>query len=122
MRRRVADRLEAEGLVLDRPDCHFHVRFGAVAVYRASKILYGPAKAANAGGVAVSGLEMAQNSMRMSWSRKELNMHLGDIMKGIHERCVEYGTDPDGYVDYLKGANIAGFKKVADALIAYGAV
>ena len=95
---------------------------GAISVYRAAKILYGPAKAANAGGVAVSGLEMAQNSMRMSWSRKELNMHLGDIMKGIHERCVEYGTDPDGYVDYLKGANIAGFKKVADALIAYGAV
>jgi glutamate dehydrogenase (NADP+) len=95
---------------------------GAIAVYRAAKILYGPAKAANAGGVAVSGLEMAQNSMRMSWSRKELNTHLGDIMKGIHERCVEYGTDADGYVDYLRGANIAGFKKVADALIAYGAV
>ena len=94
---------------------------GAVAVYRAAKILYGPAKAANAGGVAVSGLEMSQNSMRMSWSRKELNTHLGDIMRRIHERCVEYGSDSDGYVDYLKGANIAGFKKVADALIAYGA-
>jgi glutamate dehydrogenase (NADP+) len=94
---------------------------GAIAVYRAAKILYGPAKAANAGGVAVSGLEMSQNSMRMSWSRKELNTHLGDIMKGIHERCVEYGSDRGGYVDYLKGANIAGFKKVADALIAYGA-
>jgi glutamate dehydrogenase (NADP+) len=95
---------------------------GAIAVYRAAKILYGPAKAANAGGVAVSGLEMSQNSMRMSWSRKELNQHLGDIMKGIHERCVEYGTDPDGYVDYLRGANVAGFRKVADALIAYGGV
>jgi glutamate dehydrogenase (NADP+) len=95
---------------------------GAVAVYRAAKILYGPAKAANAGGVAVSGLEMSQNSVRMSWSRKELNTHLGDIMRGIHERCVEYGSDSNGYVDYLKGANIAGFKKVADALIAYGAV
>ena len=95
---------------------------GAVAVYRAAKILYGPAKAANAGGVAVSGLEMSQNSMRMSWSRKELNTHLGDIMRGIHERCVEYGSDSNGYVDYLRGANIAGFKKVADALIAYGAV
>jgi glutamate dehydrogenase (NADP+) len=94
---------------------------GAVAVYRAAKILYGPAKAANAGGVAVSGLEMSQNSMRMSWSRKELNTHLGDIMRRVHKRCVEYGSDPDGYVDYLKGANIAGFKKVADALIAYGA-
>jgi len=95
---------------------------GAVAVYRDAKILYGPAKAANAGGVAVSGLEMSQNSMRMSWSRKELNTHLGDIMRSIHERCVEFGTDSDGYVDYLKGANIAGFKKVADTLIAYGAV
>jgi len=92
----------------------------AIAVYRKAKILYGCPKAANAGGVAVSGLEMAQNSMRMSWSRKELNQHLGDIMKGIHERCVEYGTEPDGYVDYLRGANIAGFKKVADALISYG--
>jgi glutamate dehydrogenase (NADP+) len=92
-----------------------------VSVYRAAKILYGPAKAANAGGVAVSGLEMSQNSLRMSWSRKELNTHLGDIMRGIHERCVEYGSNSDGYVDYLKGANIAGFKKVADALIAYGA-
>jgi len=88
---------------------------GAIAVYRAAKILYGPAKAANAGGVAVSGLEMSQNSMRMSWSRKELNDHLGAIMRGIHERCVEYGSHSNGYVDY-------GFKKVADALIAYGAV
>ena len=95
---------------------------GAIAMYRAAKILYGPAKAANAGGVAVSGLEMSQNSLRMSWSRKELNDHLGAIMRGIHQRCVEYGTDSDGYVDYLKGANIGGFKKVADALIAYGAV
>jgi len=95
---------------------------GAIAVYRAAKILYGPGKAANAGGVAVSGLEMAQNSLRMSWSRQELNTHLGDIMRGIHQRCVEFGTDSGGYVDYLRGANIAGFKKVADALIAYGAV
>ena len=94
---------------------------GAIAIYRAARILYGPAKAANAGGVAVSGLEMAQNSVRMSWSRKELNTHLGDIMRNIHERCVEFGTDSEGYVDYLKGANIGGFKKVADALIAYGA-
>jgi glutamate dehydrogenase (NADP+) len=94
----------------------------AIAVYRKAKILFGCPKAANAGGVAVSGLEMAQNSMRMSWSRKELNQHLGDIMRGIHDRCVEYGTESDGYVDYLKGANIAGFKKVADTLISFGAV
>jgi glutamate dehydrogenase/leucine dehydrogenase len=94
----------------------------AIAAYRESKIFYGPAKAANAGGVAVSGLEMAQNSLRMSWSRKQLNEHLGDIMRGIHDRCVECGTESDDYVDYLKGANISGFKKVADALIAYGSV
>jgi glutamate dehydrogenase (NADP+) len=119
---------EAEAKVLIRNGCkgiaegsNMSSVSGAVAVYRASKILYGPAKAANAGGVAVSGLEMAQNSMRMSWSRKELNTHLGDIMRNIHERCVEFGTDSSGYVDYLKGANIAGFNKVADALIAYGA-
>jgi glutamate dehydrogenase (NADP+) len=93
----------------------------AIAVYRDAKILFGPPKAANAGGVAVSGLEMAQNSMRMSWSRKELNQHLGDIMRGIHESCVEYGSESGGYVDYVKGANIAGFKKVADTLISYGA-
>ncbi|MGD2130054.1 MAG: NADP-specific glutamate dehydrogenase [Lysobacterales bacterium] len=120
---------EAEAKVLIRNGCkglaegsNMGSGPGAISVYRGAKILYGPAKAANAGGVAVSGLEMSQNSMRMSWSRKELNAHLGDIMRGIHERCVEYGTDDEGYVDYLKGANIAGFKKVADALIAYGAV
>jgi glutamate dehydrogenase (NADP+) len=119
---------EAEAKVLIRNGCkgvsegsNMGSDAGAISIYRASKILYGPAKAANAGGVAVSGLEMSQNSMRMSWSRKELNTHLGDIMKGIHERCVEYGSDSNGYVDYLRGANIAGFKKVADALIAYGA-
>jgi glutamate dehydrogenase (NADP+) len=93
----------------------------AVSVYRDSRILYGPPKASNAGGVAVSGLEMSQNSVRMSWTRKELNQHLGDIMKAIHERCVKYGAESGGYVDYVKGANIAGFKKVADALISFGA-
>ncbi len=95
---------------------------GAVAFYRKARILYGPPKAANAGGVAISGLEMSQNSIRMSWSRKELNTHLGDIMRGIHDRCVKYGTESDGHVDYIRGANIAGFKKVADALISFGAV
>jgi glutamate dehydrogenase (NADP+) len=94
----------------------------AIKTYQVAKILYGPSKAANAGGVAVSGLEMTQNSMRMSWSRKELNDHLGKIMLGIHDRCVEYGGESGGKINYLKGANIAGFKKVADALISYGAV
>jgi len=94
----------------------------AIAIYRDAKILFGPPKAANAGGVAVSGLEMSQNSIRMSWTRKELNNHLGDIMRGIHERCVEQGSEAGGYVDYVKGANIAGFRKVADTLISFGAV
>ena len=95
---------------------------GAIDTYLDARIFYGPAKAANAGGVAVSGLEMAQNSLRMSWSREELNDHLGDIMRAIHDRCLAHGTEPDGYVNYLRGANIAGFIKVADALLAYGVV
>ena len=94
----------------------------AIKVYRDAKIYYGPSKAANAGGVAVSGLEMAQNSVRMSWSREELNDHLGRIMRNIHDRCVAHGEEAGGYVDYLRGANISAFKKVADALIAYGVV
>lgn len=85
-------------------------------------ILYGPGKAANAGGVAISGLEMTQNSMRLSWSRKEVDDQLQDIMRRIHEQCVEYGTEKDGHVNYVKGANVAGFKKVADAMLAYGIV
>ena len=80
------------------------------------------AKAANAGGVAVSGLEMTQNSIRMSWTREETEKKLKEIMKRIHEQCVEYGQEDNGYVNYAKGANIAGFVKVADAAIAYGVV
>ncbi len=94
----------------------------AIDIYLKRKILYGPGKAANAGGVAISGLEMSQNSLRMSWTRKEVNQHLGDIMKKIHDTCLKHGTDPDGYVNYMRGANIAGFKKVAKALLAYGVV
>jgi len=94
----------------------------AIKNYQEAKILYGPSKAANAGGVAVSGLEMAQNSLHMSWTRKDLNDQLGTIMRGIHDRCVEHGEQSGGHVNYLRGANIAGFKKVADALIAYGVV
>jgi len=95
---------------------------GAIDIFLNAKILYGPAKAANAGGVAISGLEMSQNSLRMSWSREQLNKHLGEIMLSIHDACLKHGTDPDGYVNYLRGANIAGFKKVAKALLAYGVV
>ncbi len=87
-----------------------------------AKILYGPAKAANAGGVAVSGLEQSQNSLRISWTREEVDSRLKNIMKEIHEKCVEYGSDSNNYVNYVQGANIAGFVKVADAMIAYGIV
>lgn len=87
-----------------------------------AKVLYGPAKAANAGGVAVSGLEQSQNSLRLSWSREEVDSRLLSIMKNIHSKCLQYGTDPDGYVNYVRGSNIGGFIKVADAMLAYGAV
>jgi len=87
-----------------------------------ARILFAPSKAANAGGVSVSGLEMSQNSARLSWKEEELQKLLRDVMTGIHERCVRYGEEKDGYVNYLKGANIAGFVKVADAMLAYGVV
>ena len=85
-------------------------------------MLFAPAKAANAGGVAVSGLEMSQNSARITWKEEELEQLLRDIMEGIHNSCREYGTVDDDYIDYVNGANIAGFIKVADAMIAYGVV
>ena len=93
-----------------------------VHVFKDAQILFAPGKAANAGGVAVSGLEMSQNSARMSWKEAELQQLLKDIMDGIHERCLRYGQVSDEYIDYVKGANIAGFKKVADAMLAFGVV
>lgn len=87
-----------------------------------AKVLFGPAKAANAGGVAVSGLEQSQNSLRLSWSREEVNDRLKEIMRDIHGKCIEYGVQSDGFVNYVQGANLAGFVKVADAMLAYGAV
>ena len=90
-----------------------------VDAFQEADILYAPGKAANAGGVATSGLEMTQNSMRLSWSREDIDTRLRAIMSGIHEQCVEYGNH-NGNVDYVKGANIAGFVKVADAMLAYG--
>ena len=93
-----------------------------VHVFRDARILFAPGKAANAGGVAVSGLEMSQNSARRSWKEEELQQLLHDIMDGIHERCVACGGQGGGHVDYVKGANIAGFKKVADAMLAFGVV
>ncbi|NOZ73771.1 MAG: NADP-specific glutamate dehydrogenase [FCB group bacterium] len=93
----------------------------AIDVFLSRKILFGPGKAANAGGVAVSGLEMSQNSMRLSWSREEVDQKLHSIMKSIHEACVKNGSQ-DGYVNYVKGANIAGFIKVADAMLDQGVI
>jgi glutamate dehydrogenase (NADP+) len=94
----------------------------AVIVFQKAKILFAPGKASNAGGVATSGLEMSQNSLRLSWTSEEVDERLKNIMLAIHASCVQYGTEANGYVDYVKGANIAGFVKVADAMLAQGVV
>ena len=94
----------------------------AIHEFQKAKILFAPGKASNAGGVATSGLEMSQNSLRLSWSREEVNDRLKDIMEDIHDSCVAYGKNDDGTIDYIKGANIAGFVKVADAMLAQGIV
>ncbi len=94
----------------------------AIEVFHAAKILFAPGKASNAGGVATSGLEMSQNSLRLSWTSEEVDAKLKTIMADIHASCVAYGTDANGYVDYVKGANVAGFVKVADAMLGQGVV
>jgi glutamate dehydrogenase (NADP+) len=94
----------------------------AIEVFQKAKILYAPGKAANAGGVSVSGLEMSQNSERLSWTEEQVDEMLHNIMKNIHENCLKYGTEPDGYINYVKGANVAGFIKVANAMMAQGVV
>jgi glutamate dehydrogenase (NADP+) len=94
----------------------------AIEAFQNAKVLFSPGKASNAGGVATSGLEMSQNSLRYNWTREEVDAKLNQIMNDIHESCVTYGTQEDGYIDYVKGANIAGFVKVADAMIAQGVV
>jgi len=94
----------------------------AISAFQDAKVLYSPGKASNAGGVATSGLEMSQNSLRLSWTSEEVDSKLHDIMNNIHAACVKFGKDGDGYVDYAKGANIAGFVKLADAMLAQGVV
>jgi glutamate dehydrogenase (NADP+) len=94
----------------------------AVTAFLKAKILFAPGKASNAGGVATSGLEMSQNSLRLSWTAEEVDEKLKRIMSDIHESCVTYGTEENGFIDYVKGANIAGFVKVADAMLAQGIV
>jgi len=95
---------------------------GAIEAFQKAKILFSPGKASNAGGVATSGLEMSQNSLRLNWTSEEVDAKLHQIMNDIHQACVTYGTDSDGYVDYVKGANIAGFVKIAEAMMAQGVV
>lgn len=94
----------------------------AIHEFDKARILFAPGKASNAGGVATSGLEMSQNSLRISWTREEVDGRLKDIMEDIHDSCIEYGKEKDGYCNYVKGANIAGFVKVADAMLAQGVI
>jgi glutamate dehydrogenase (NADP+) len=115
--------LVANGCVAVAEGANMPTDLDGVHVFKQAKILYAPGKAANAGGVSVSGLEMSQNSARRAWKESELQAMLVDIMKGIHDRCAEYGGVAGGkHIDYVKGANIAGFKKVADAMLAFGVV
>ena len=92
----------------------------AIDAFLEAKILYAPGKAANAGGVSVSGLEMTQNAQKLSWTAEEVDNRLRTIMQNIHEQCVKFGRQDDGYVNYVKGANVAGFMKVARAMMAQG--
>jgi glutamate dehydrogenase (NADP+) len=117
-----ARRLVANGVQAVSEGANMPTTLEGVHVFHEAKILYAPGKAANAGGVAVSGLEMSQNAERISWNHERLGQMLTELMEGIHAQCVAYGTsrDGDGYVNYVKGANIAGFKKVADAMLAFG--
>lgn len=92
----------------------------AIRVFQEERMLYAPGKASNAGGVAVSGLEMTQNTTYMAWSGEDVDLLLKGIMADIHQQCINYGVVDGGYIDYAKGANLAGFKKVADAMMAYG--
>ena len=116
-----AKTLVANGCMLVSEGANMPTTPEAIEVFQNSKILFAPGKASNAGGVATSGLEMSQNSLRMNWTREEVDAKLKQIMKDIHTSCIEYGTEGD-YVDYVKGANIAGFVKVADAMLDQGLV
>lgn len=121
------DKEDAEALVKNKCLCvaegaNMPTTPEAIQVFQQNKVLYAPGKASNAGGVATSGLEMSQNSLRMAWSREEVDEKLKNIMISIHKACQQYGSAPDGYIDYVKGANIAGFIKVASAMIDQGVV
>lgn len=117
-----AETLIKNGCIAVSEGANMPTELGGIRAFQKAKILFAPSKAANAGGVAVSGLEMSQNSARITWKEEELQTLLRDIMKKIHDNCAEYGRESDDYVNYLKGSNIAGFIKVADAMLAYGVV
>ena len=117
-----AKQLVANGVIAVSEGANMPSTPEAIRVFQEAKILYAPGKAANAGGVSVSGLEMTQNSIKLGWSQEEVDEKLNSIMKNIHEACVQYGTEADGYVNYVKGANVAGFMKVAKAMMAQGIV
>ena len=117
-----AQTLVANGCICVAEGANMPTTPEAIEVFQNAKILFSPGKASNAGGVATSGLEMSQNSLRLSWTRQEVDEKLHAIMNDIHAACVQYGKDGDGYVDYVKGANIAGFVKVAEAMMAQGVV
>ena len=116
-----AKQLVKNGCILVAEGANMPTMPEAIKIFQQAKILYGPGKASNAGGVATSGLEMSQNSLRLSWSREEVDNRLHDIMIKIHETCVKYGKDGN-YIDYVKGANLGGFVKVADAMLDQGLV
>ena len=117
-----AEKLVKNGVICVSEGANMPCTPEAIEIFMDAKILYGPGKAANAGGVAVSGLEMSQNSLRFNWTAEEVDEKLQRIMKDIHLACVKYGTEDNGFIDYVKGANIAGFVKVADAMLAQGVV
>ena len=117
-----AKALVANGVIAIAEGANMPTTPEAIKVIQDAKLLYSPGKASNAGGVSVSGLEMSQNSERLSWSAEEVDAKLLWIMENIHENCVKYGTEADGYVNYVKGANVAGFMKVANAMMAQGIV
>jgi len=116
-----AKTLVKNGVIAIAEGANMPTYIDAIHIFHDNKVLYAPGKASNAGGVAVSGLEMSQNSLRISWSREDLDEKLKGIMKDIHDQCLKYGEE-NGHVDYVRGANIAGFVKVANAMVAYGVV
>ncbi len=115
-----ARQLVANGVIAVSEGANMPSTPEAIKVFQDAKLLYAPGKASNAGGVSVSGLEMSQNSERLSWTAEKVDSMLHAIMEDIHKNCVKYGTEPDGYVNYVKGANVAGFIKVANAMMAQG--